>query len=121
VEVALVLSALATSSAAAQVVVPRGQAVQIALADDLTGFGATIPPEFATSIANAVQMAVNANPAVRGFPIRIDLVNAPCGDPAAVRNTTAYRGVTCTITLDPSRGSRVNDPTALSRCASDAE
>jgi hypothetical protein len=35
----------------------------------------------------------------------------------AVRTTTNYRGVSCTITLDPATGNRVNDPIALSRCA----
>jgi ABC-type branched-subunit amino acid transport system substrate-binding protein len=36
---------------------------------------------------------------------------------SAVRNTTNYQGVTCTITLDPTTGNRVNDPAALTRCA----
>ena len=35
----------------------------------------------------------------------------------AVRNTTNYQGVTCTVTLDPSTGNRVDDPTSLARCA----
>jgi ABC-type branched-subunit amino acid transport system substrate-binding protein len=35
----------------------------------------------------------------------------------AVRNTTKFQGVTCTISLDPATGDRLNDPTALSRCA----
>jgi ABC-type branched-subunit amino acid transport system substrate-binding protein len=35
----------------------------------------------------------------------------------AVRNTTSYRGVSCTLTLDPSTGNRLDDPLALSRCA----
>jgi ABC-type branched-subunit amino acid transport system substrate-binding protein len=36
---------------------------------------------------------------------------------SAVRNTTNFQGVTCTITLDPLTGNRVNDPEALARCA----
>jgi hypothetical protein len=36
----------------------------------------------------------------------------------AVRNTTNYQGVTCTVTLDPSTGNRVNDPALLTHCAS---
>ena len=36
---------------------------------------------------------------------------------AAVRDTTYYQGVSCTITLDPATGDRVNDPAALSQCA----
>jgi hypothetical protein len=59
--------------------VPRGQPVQIAFADDLTGPASG----FGASLANAVQMAVEAHPAVRGFPIQINLVDAPSGDPAA--------------------------------------
>jgi hypothetical protein len=35
----------------------------------------------------------------------------------AVRSTTKYHGVSCTITLDPATGNRLNDQTALSRCA----
>ena len=34
----------------------------------------------------------------------------------AVRNTTNYQGVSCTITLDPSTGDRVNDPASLAHC-----
>jgi ABC-type branched-subunit amino acid transport system substrate-binding protein len=59
--------------------VPRGQPVQIAFADDLTGSASG----FGTSLANGVQMAVEAHPAIRGFPIHVNLVDAPCGDPAA--------------------------------------
>jgi len=36
---------------------------------------------------------------------------------SAVRNTTNFQGATCTITLDPSTGNRVDDPAALARCA----
>jgi ABC-type branched-subunit amino acid transport system substrate-binding protein len=35
----------------------------------------------------------------------------------AVRHTRGFPGVTCTITLDPATGNRVNDPAALARCA----
>src|SRR5262245_47157686 len=65
------------SAATSQVVVPRGAPVQIALADDLTGSASGI----GASVANAVQMAVEAHPAIRGFPIQINLVDAPCGEP----------------------------------------
>jgi hypothetical protein len=58
-----------------QVVVARGQPIQIALAND-PGSGS------AASITNAVQMAVDHHPTVRGFPIQINIINAPtCGDP----------------------------------------
>jgi ABC-type branched-subunit amino acid transport system substrate-binding protein len=36
---------------------------------------------------------------------------------SAVRNTTKFQGVTCTISLDPSTGNRVDDPASLARCA----
>jgi len=72
-------AASTASSDATQVVVPRGGPVQIAFANDLTGFAAG----FSASLANAVAMAVEAHPAIRGFPIRISVVDAPCGDPAA--------------------------------------
>jgi ABC-type branched-subunit amino acid transport system substrate-binding protein len=69
----------ADSSDATQVVVPRGQPVEIAFANDLTGNASS----FSASLANAVNMAVEAHPAIRGFPIEISVVDAPCGDPAA--------------------------------------
>jgi hypothetical protein len=36
---------------------------------------------------------------------------------AAVRHTRAFPGVTCTVTIDPATGNRVNDPRQLARCA----
>jgi len=71
--------ATAATSDASNVVVPRGQPVEVAFANDLSGFASN----FGASFANAVQMAVDAHPAIRGFPIRINVVDAPCGDPAA--------------------------------------
>lgn len=59
-----------------QVVVPRGQSLQVAFAEDLTGFGSSLEP----GIANAVRMAVDAHPTVHDFPIQVNAVNAPCGD-----------------------------------------
>ena len=66
-------------ASSAEVVVPRGQPVEVAFANDLTGFASS----FGTSFANAVQMAVESHPAIRGFPIQVNVVDAPCGDPAA--------------------------------------
>ena len=74
---------LATAEGAAgpsgSVSVQRGQPVEIAFAVDQSGFAAG----FAESLTNAVQMAVEAHPAIRGFPIQVNLVDAPCGDIAA--------------------------------------
>lgn len=64
------------TSSATQVVVTRGQPLQIALANDRS-----LP--FGAGIANAVQMAVEAHPSVRGFPVQVRETNAPCGDPAS--------------------------------------
>jgi ABC-type branched-subunit amino acid transport system substrate-binding protein len=69
----------AARSDSTEVVIARGQPVEIAFADDLTGSASAFGP----SLANAVQMAVEAHPSVRGFPVRINLVDAPCADPAA--------------------------------------
>ena len=57
----------------------RGQSVQIALAEDQTGYGSSI----AAGVENAVRMAVDAHPTIRGFPIQLTILNAPCGDAAA--------------------------------------
>ena len=35
----------------------------------------------------------------------------------AVRDTTLYEGITCTVTLDPATGNRIDDPAALAACA----
>lgn len=37
---------------------------------------------------------------------------------SAVRHTTGFPGVTCSVSLDPTTGFRVNDQAALNRCAS---
>ena len=82
---ALVLALPATADAA------RVRTVQIALAADSTGLATSFTP----GVENAVQMAVEAHPTVRGFPIHIEVVDAPCGDAAAdVAAAT-------TITSDP--------------------
>jgi len=39
----------------------------------------------------------------------------------AVRHTVGFRGVSCTITLDPATGNRMNDSAALDRCAEQAD
>jgi len=35
----------------------------------------------------------------------------------AVRKTTNYQGVTCTVALDTVTGNRIDDPAALARCS----
>jgi ABC-type branched-subunit amino acid transport system substrate-binding protein len=68
-----------STSNSAQVVVPRGGAVEVAFTPDLTW----LTSAFAASLDNAVQMAVEAHPAIRGFPIQVNVVNTPCGDSTA--------------------------------------
>src|SRR5262249_25491800 len=63
----------------ALLVVPRGQPIQIAFADSLTGSTSS----YAASLADAVDMAVEAHPKIHGFPIQVNLIDAPCGDAAA--------------------------------------
>jgi ABC-type branched-subunit amino acid transport system substrate-binding protein len=106
---ALALSAIVPATAAAgssKVVIERGEPVEIAFANDLSGFASS----FGVSFANAVQMAVEAHPAIRGFPIRVNVVDAPCGDPGAdvaaataiVSNpqNVAVLGQVCTLGFD---------------------
>jgi ABC-type branched-subunit amino acid transport system substrate-binding protein len=69
----------ATGPSSGSVVVPRGQPLQIAFANDLSGFARDI----GVSISNAVQMALEAEPKVRGFDVQLNVVDAPCGEPAA--------------------------------------
>src|SRR4029077_2723174 len=57
------------------VVVPHGQPVQITVAVADTGFAAS----FGASFRDAVQMAIERQPAIRGFAIQVNAVDAPCG------------------------------------------
>jgi ABC-type branched-subunit amino acid transport system substrate-binding protein len=73
------------ASNATQVVVPRGHPVEIAYTPDLTG----LTSSFATSLGNAVQMAVAAHPVIRGFRVQLNTVDMPCGDSTADGNAAA--------------------------------
>lgn len=74
--VALVVAAGASSAPGAppRVVVPRGEPVQLAVALDLSGNAS----EFSPSILNAVRMAVAAQKSIRGFAIRLNVVDSGC-------------------------------------------
>jgi ABC-type branched-subunit amino acid transport system substrate-binding protein len=95
--VAIALAALVLAPAAGghpaathgpQVLVPRGRPLQIAFAND-SGSG------FGTTLADAVKMAVRAQPLVRGFRVQVTTVDTPtCGNPpsawhAAVSSASA--------------------------------
>jgi ABC-type branched-subunit amino acid transport system substrate-binding protein len=62
-------------SAHGMVVVPHGQPLQITVAVADTGFAASFGP----SVRDAVQMAIERQPAIRGFAIQVNAVDAPCG------------------------------------------
>jgi hypothetical protein len=77
----------APTSDATQVAVTRGHPVEIVLAEDQTGFATS----FTKGIENAVRMAVDADPTIRGFPVQLNIVDAPCGDAAA--DVAAAKGI----------------------------
>jgi ABC-type branched-subunit amino acid transport system substrate-binding protein len=73
--------ALPAAAAAGTVVVSRGQHVEIAVAlDRSTGVGAPLTP----SIVDAIHMATQLIPSIRGFRVQLDPYDAPCGDDEAV-------------------------------------
>jgi ABC-type branched-subunit amino acid transport system substrate-binding protein len=76
-------AAMAAESAAApptsRVIIPRGQRVQIAFANDLSGFATA----FGASFSKAVRMAIGLHPTIRGFRIKLNTYDATCGDTAA--------------------------------------
>jgi len=71
----------------AQVVVPHGQALQIAVAVDDTGAGAS----FAPSVRQAVQWAIDGQHGIRGFAIQVNAFSQPCdgGSPASLAANAA--------------------------------
>jgi ABC-type branched-subunit amino acid transport system substrate-binding protein len=73
--------ALPTVAAASNVVVSRGQQVEVAVVLDRgSGVGGPLTP----SIVNAIHMATQLFPAIRGFRVQLDPYDAPCGDDEAV-------------------------------------
>jgi ABC-type branched-subunit amino acid transport system substrate-binding protein len=71
------VSKSAATNTATTVVVPHGQPIQIAFV------GSTDFPDYTQSFRNAVQMAIEQNPAIKGFPIQINDSNPSCGDAGA--------------------------------------
>jgi len=78
-------------------------------------FGA-VPTEFADLYFDATTLLLlrlqEASRIVDG-----DLVIDRAALAQAVRNTSRFNSVTCTVTLDPATGFRIDDPAALARCA----
>jgi ABC-type branched-subunit amino acid transport system substrate-binding protein len=81
----------------------------------------TAPTAFADLYYDAAGLLIRNLQKVSGFDSSGNLVINRAALAEAVRRTTKYQGVSCRITLDPTAGNRLNDPTALSRCATDAE
>ena len=75
-------AAWADSSQATQVVVPRGQPVQFAFTADTTQPQFPVFAAFTSSSENAIQMAIEQHPTIRGFPIQVNDVETLCGDGA---------------------------------------
>jgi hypothetical protein len=67
----------AGANAATAVVVTRGQPIQIAFV------GSSDFPDFTQSFRNAIQMAIEKNPTIKGFPIKINEFDPSCGDAGA--------------------------------------
>ena len=98
------LGAALGSSAAAkpthttgEVVVAHGQALQIAVAVDDTGLGAFFGP----SVRDAVQMAIERHPRIRGFAIQVNAFNAPCSGGSA--QSLADNAATATAVVSDAR------------------
>ena len=77
----------------------------------------TFPTAFADLCSDAASLLIRDLQAASRFDASGDLVINRAALAQAVRNTTNYQGVTCTIALDPTTGLRINDPAALARCA----
>ncbi|HEX3454330.1 MAG TPA: hypothetical protein VHS03_06870 [Gaiellaceae bacterium] len=83
--------------------------------DYTVAFGSP-PTPFADLYFDAANLLVDRLQQVSRLDAVGDLIISRVALAAAVRNTTNFPGVSCTITLDPTTGNRVNDPTALDRC-----
>lgn len=89
---ALMGSSGASGSAGNQVIVPRGQPVQFAFTADTTQL--PIFAEFSTSAENAIQMAIERHPTIRGFPIQVNEVETLCMGGDNTASATAIVGNT---------------------------
>src|SRR5262249_26874312 len=79
------------------------------------------PSEFADLYYDAAGLLVRDLQRVSTIDANHDLVIQRGSLANAVRSTTNYQGVSCTVSIDASTGDRINDPTALTRCASDSD
>ncbi len=72
----------AQTSSAGSVLVPPGQPVQLAFTASDADLG-----DVSESIQNAVQMAIDAHPAVHGFPVQLNVIQTPCSGDATAAAT----------------------------------
>jgi hypothetical protein len=94
-------SVVTSPTATSTVVVPGGQPVQIAFTADTTE--GPFFAELTASIEDAIQMAIEQHPMIRGFPVQVNDVESDCGGDntlsatAIVSNTqnTAVLGNIC--------------------------
>jgi ABC-type branched-subunit amino acid transport system substrate-binding protein len=77
----------------------------------------TAPSAYADLYYDAASLAIDDLKSVSRIDAHQDVIINRPALAHAVRMTTDYVGVSCTITLDPATGDRLNDPAALSRCA----
>jgi len=77
----------------------------------------TQPQPYADLYYDAAGLLLKRLRQVSSFDANGDLVIGRAALASAVRHTTAFRGVSCTVTLDPATGNRLNDSAALAGCA----
>ena len=88
----VVFGGVASAAPSGQVVIAKGQPVQLAVAVDDSGLLAESGP----SLRNAVRAAIERHPNVRGFPIQINALDATCGGgsgTALAQNATVANSV----------------------------
>ena len=93
---------------------PRDLAWRGAYADLL----GTPPTDYADLFYDAANVLIGKLEATALVDAHGDLVINRAQLARAVRHATDLNGISCTITIDPATGNRVNDPNALTRCAS---
>jgi len=79
-------------------------------------FGAP-PPDFTDLYYDATNLLLDDVQRVSRIDSRGNLIVSRAVLSRAVRSAAGYQGVSCTITLDPQTGDRLDEPDALSGCA----
>jgi ABC-type branched-subunit amino acid transport system substrate-binding protein len=79
-------------------------------------FGAP-PSDFADLYYDAASIVLNDIAAASQVDAKGELIVNRSALAAAIRTTTAYPGVTCSVTIDPATGDRTDDEAAIRACA----